>query len=77
VVIDGTRYAPESVTVKRGDTVTWMNRDPFPHTVTFGKTFDSRDIAANRSWKQVFREPGRFDYICTLHPGMKGTLIVE
>lgn len=77
VTIDGTRYQPEVVTVKRGDTVTWVNKDPFPHTVTSGKAFDSRDIGADRSWKHTFRKAGRFDYICTLHPNMKGAVVVE
>jgi plastocyanin len=63
--------------VKRGETVTWINKDPFPHTVTAGNAFDSGDIGANRSWKRVFREAGRYDYICTLHPNMKGSVIVE
>lgn len=77
VTIDGTRYQPEVVTVKRGDSVTFVNKDPFPHTVTSGKAFDSRDIGADRSWKHTFRKAGRFDYICTLHPNMKGAVVVE
>jgi plastocyanin len=77
VSIDGTSYSPSTLTVKRGDTVTWVNKDPFPHTVTSGKDFDSRDIAANGSWKYVASKAGRFDYICTLHPNMKGVLVVE
>jgi plastocyanin len=77
VTIDGTRYAPETLKVTRGATVTWINKDPFPHTVTVAKAFDSKEIGANRSWKHVFKAPGRYDYICTLHPGMKGTLVVE
>ncbi len=34
VAIDGTKFDPETVTVKAGDTVVWINKDPFPHTVT-------------------------------------------
>jgi plastocyanin len=77
VVIEGVAYAPQTVNVKRGDTVTWINKDPFPHTVTAPGAFDSREIAANASWKYTVRKVGRFDYICTLHPNMKATLVVE
>ena len=77
VVIEGVSYHPESLTVKRGETVVWINKDPFPHTVTAKGAFDSRDIAANASWRYTARKPGNYDYICTLHPNMKGTLRVE
>jgi plastocyanin len=77
VVIEGTKYEPETLTVKRGDTVVWINKDPFPHTVTAKGVFDSHDIAASRSWKYTARKAGEFAYICTLHPNMKGTLKVE
>lgn len=77
VVIDGTRYTPATITVKRGQAVTWQNKDPFPHTVTAPGVFDSKEIGADRSWKYVARKAGRYDYICTLHPNMKGTLVVE
>ena len=77
VAIDGTNYAPATLTVKRGDTVVWINKDPFPHTVTAKGAFDSRDISAGRSWKYTASKTGEFAYICTLHPTMKGTLKVE
>ncbi|HKW80305.1 MAG TPA: cupredoxin family copper-binding protein [Casimicrobiaceae bacterium] len=77
VVIDGLKYEPEALTVKRGDTIVWTNKDPFPHTVTAPGKFDSHDIAAGASWKYVARSAGQYDYICTLHPNMKGTLRVE
>ena len=77
VVIEGTNYAPVTLTVKRGDTVVWINKDPFPHTVTAKGIFDSRVIAAGRSWRYTARKPGEFAYICDLHPTMRGTLKVE
>ena len=77
VLIDGTKYVPETLTVRRGDTVVWINKDPFPHTVTAPGKFDSHDIAANGSWKYVARAAGDYAYICTLHPNMKGALKVE
>ena len=77
VVIDGVKYDPETVTAKRGDTVIWVNKDPFPHTVTAKGVFDSREIPAGGSWKYEPRKAGEYDYVCTLHPNMKGTLDVR
>ena len=75
--MDGTRYEPAVITVKKGETVTFVNRDPFPHTVTAAGKFDSRSIAANAQWTYRASQPGEYAYICTLHPNMKGTLKVE
>lgn len=77
VVIDGVKYEPATLTVQQGDTVVWVNKDPFPHTVTVPGAFDSRSIAAGGSWRFMARKAGIYDYICTFHPNMKGTLKVE
>jgi plastocyanin len=77
VVIDGVKYAPETLAVRRGDTIVWVNKDPFPHTVTAPGAFDSHAIPAGKSWQFTARKSGEFAYICTLHPNMKGTLKVE
>jgi plastocyanin len=77
VAMDGTRFIPATLTVQRGDRVVWVNKDPFPHTATAVQTFDSKSIAAGDSWSYVASESGEFAYVCTLHPGMKGTLIVQ
>jgi plastocyanin len=78
LVIEAMRFDPQEVTVKVGDTVVWVNHDPFPHTVTAaGRQFDSREIAAQRSWKYTASKPGIFAYACSLHPAMSGTLRVE
>lgn len=77
VVIDGLKYEPGTLMVRRGDTIVWTNKDPFPHTVTAPGKFDSHDIAANGSWKYVARTAGEYAYLCMLHPNMKGRLRVE
>jgi len=77
VVMDGVSYAPAALTVKRGDTVVWRNRDPFPHTVTAERQFDSKSIAAGSEWRLVARTPGVYPYLCTLHPNMRGVVTVE
>ena len=77
IVIQATSYAPAVLTVKRGDTVVWVNKDPFPHTATSAGHFDSKSIAAGASWKYKASKVGDFAYTCTFHPNMMGTLKVE
>jgi plastocyanin len=77
VAMDGTRFIPETLSVKQGDRVVWVNKDPFPHTATAGGTFDSKSVGTGESWSYVAGKAGEFPYVCTLHPGMKGTLIVR
>jgi plastocyanin len=78
IAIDGTKFDPEIITVKAGDTVVWINKDPFPHTVTSqAGGFDSKEIAAGKSWQFKTSKPGVFPYACTFHPTMKATLKVE
>jgi plastocyanin len=77
VTIDGVKFEPASITVARGDTIAWVNKDPFPHTATAPRVFDSREIAAGKSWKWTASQPGVYDYVCTLHPTMKGTVTVK
>jgi len=77
VVIDGMRFVPESLSVRRGDRVVWRNRDLVPHTATASKVFDSGSIAASASWSTVLRQRGTLAYVCSVHPTMTGTLKVE
>lgn len=76
--IDGTAFTPAEITVGVGDTVTWVNDDPFPHNVTaLHREFRSSDLPPETHWTFTAKRTGRFDYHCTLHPGMHGTLVVE
>ena len=77
IVMQSTSYAPATLTVKRGDTVVWVNKDPFPHTATSAGNFDSKSIAAGASWKYKASKVGDFPFTCTFHPNMLGTLKVE
>ena len=78
IVIAGMKFVPEALTVKTGDTVVWVNKDFFPHTATAeDRSFDSGDIATDKSWKYVATKKGTLSYICTLHPTMKATLVVK
>src|SRR3954471_2605775 len=78
VSMDGTTFTPREITVRVGDTVTWTNKDPFPHNVTSSSGgFSSGDLDPDRQWQFRAANAGRFTYVCTLHPGMDGALIVE
>lgn len=78
VVIENVQFNPQSLTVKFGERITWINKDLFPHTATAdGKAFDSKVIAPEASWTWVARKPGTYTYICSFHPTMKGTLTVQ
>ena len=77
IAMHATAYAPLDLTVQRGDTVVWVNKDPFPHTATAKGVFDSKSIAAGDSWKYKARKAGDYTYICTFHPNMVGTLHVK
>jgi plastocyanin len=79
VLISVFRYQPDTLTVKAGETVEWKNADIVPHTVTAadGKAFDSGSIAKGASWRFTLVKSGTYDYNCTLHPNMKGKLVVQ
>ena len=77
VAIDGMQFAPASLTVRSGDSVVWVNRDPVPHTATAAGAFDSKAIQPGKSWTYVAGKRGRFTYLCTFHPTMTATLVVE
>lgn len=76
VVIEAVRFQPDVLTMRAGDSVVWLNRDPFPHTAT-SSAFDSRIIAAGQSWKHTPKARGELPYVCTLHPTMRATLHVK
>jgi plastocyanin len=78
VAIDGVQFEPQVLEARVGDTIVWINRDPFPHTATAeDKQFDSGEIAPGRTWKFTVRRAGVFPYVCKLHPNMRGTLRVQ
>ena len=77
VTIDNFAFAPATLTVKVGGTVTWTNRDEEPHTVaaTDG-SFHSPGMGTGATFSHTFGSPGKFDYVCSIHPSMHGTVVV-
>ena len=76
-------YIPSIITIQSGEQVTWVNEDSAFHSVTSGfyesqtELFDSGHLDPFESYTLDFDETGTFDYFCTLHPWMKGQVIVE
>lgn len=77
-------FDPEVTDIEVGTTVAWKNLDNTVHTVTSGNadagpdgTFDSEMIAAGESFEFTFNEVGSYEYYCTFHPWMKGSVNVE
>src|SRR4051812_41410042 len=77
VTIEGMKFAPATLQVKRGDKIVWRNKDVVPHTATAATRFDSGEIRAGGSWTWVAGVAGRHEYVCTYHPGMKAAVVVQ
>lgn len=77
VVIKAFAYGPKDITVTAGTTVTWINKDPEPHTVVdkLGK-FRSSALDTDDTYSFTFTEPGTYTVFCSLHPQMTGKVIV-
>ena len=71
-------FAPKRLTVKVGTTVTWSNDDDIPHTIASAVgQFKSRALDTDDSFSFTFMQPGSYEYFCSLHPHMTGTIVVE
>ena len=70
------QFSPKTLRVKKGTVVEWTNDDVVPHTAT-SSSFDSGSLGRGQSWRHTFTAAGRFQYTCTFHPLMKGTIIVK
>jgi len=70
-------YSPDTITVVIGvnNTVSWVNNDNVAHTAT-GSGFDTGIIAPGSSSNHTFTSPGTYNYHCSVHPTMMGTVIV-
>ncbi len=80
VELKGFAFAPETLTVKAGTVVEWVNLDSAQHTVTSTsgpESFDSKKLEQNGRYSFTFTKPGTYEYYCELHPGMKGKVVVE
>ena len=71
-------FAPQRLTVKVGTTVIWINGDDAPHTVaSTSKSFRSKTLDTLDKFSFTFTTPGSYEYFCSLHPHMTGSVVVE
>ena len=77
VTIEDFEFKPETLTVRKNDTVVWRNLDVVPHTATASDgAWDSGNLDNAAEWSFVFSETGTNDYICLYHPTMIGSVTV-
>jgi plastocyanin len=71
------RFAPATITIHVGDSITWTNNGPTDHTATAKDgSFDTGTLKKGQSASHTFTRAGTFAYICSLHPFMHGTVVV-
>lgn len=76
VTIQGFAFNPSSITISPGDTVKWTNMDSATHTVT-GDNISSGNLKNGDTYEQTFTKPGTYNYQCSIHPSMKGMIVVK
>lgn len=78
VRIDNFTFDPPAITVKAGTKITWVNRDDIPHQLASDSAdFKSKKLDTGDSFSFTVTQPGTYNYACTIHPTMKGKIVVE
>jgi plastocyanin len=71
-------FSPRNLTIPVGSKVTWTNKDEEPHKVAeVNSAFASAPLDTDEGFTFEFKTPGKYEYFCTVHPRMTGTIIVE
>lgn len=78
ITITNFKFNPQTLTVPAGTTVTWTNQDEEPHTVVAKDgSFHSPGLDTKGTYSFTFAKPGSYDYVCSIHPFMTGTVVVN
>jgi plastocyanin len=81
ITIKNFAFDPSTLTVKTGTVVTWMNQDGATHALASDAgspaAFSSDPLSPGTSYTFTFTQPGTYPYHCSIHPSMKGTIIVQ
>jgi amicyanin len=78
VSMDHTTFIPSEIIVAPGTTVTWVNKEAMPHNVAdLNKGFRSKMLVKDAEFSFTFTTAGEYDYLCLIHPNMKGKVIVK
>ncbi len=76
ITIQDFAFSPQTLEIKVGESVKWANKDSAPHTVDFND-FKSNSLSNGDSFEHTFDAAGEYDYICAIHPSMKGHISVK
>jgi plastocyanin len=81
VILKNTSFQPQQITISTGGELTWMNQDSVNHTIVGDNTgpgddFQSGVLQPGEEFSFIFDQPGTYPYHCSIHPNMKGTVIV-
>jgi plastocyanin len=76
-MVDGNEFRPRRITISRGDRVRWVNRDNVTHTTTSNSGLWDESLSPGERFTRRFRRVGTFGYVCELHFGMNGTIVVQ
>jgi plastocyanin len=79
IKIDNFSFAPGELTVQKGTTVEWVNRDDIPHTVVSDDktTFKSKPLDTDDRFSYTFSKEGTYTYFCSIHPKMTAKVVVK
>lgn len=80
VHMSGYAYGPGTLSINVGDTVTWVNHDQAPHdavTTAGPAQFRSPMLPTGQTWSFTFTTPGTYSYYCSIHPDMRGQIVVR
>ncbi|MEA1924539.1 MAG: cupredoxin domain-containing protein [Candidatus Altiarchaeota archaeon] len=77
IVIKDFEFKPDNLIIHKGDTVKWINRDSAEHRIIASNVFNSGMLQKDENFAHTFKMGGVYSYRCSIHPVMKGTIIVE
>jgi len=78
IKIDNFVFTPDTLEITAGTTVTWTNNDDIPHAVgAQDLSWKSHAMDTEETFSHTFDKPGTYEYFCTLHPHMKGKIVVK
>jgi plastocyanin len=79
IEISNYAFSPSTLTINKGDRVTWTNKDNVAHTVTsdVGGELSSEGLSNSQTYSHTFNDLGTFSYHCSIHTNMKAEIIVQ
>ena len=76
VSITNFSFSPNTITIEKGDSIIWTNNDSAPHQISANNS-EGNVIKKGEVYSYTFVDAGIINYICAIHPNMKGTIIVK